>query len=403
MNGTQILLFDFVIFEPCISLHINWFEFLLIFVFSTISLLYFKLIFSFFHSFYLNRKKTITDSSKTGVSVLVPFRNEIKNLPSLLASINQMRYPNDFSEWIFIDDHSDDDSAKYIRSLKNENIKILTLDNEHFGKKKAIIAGVQSAKFEIIAQIDADCTPGQNWLNTIDSYFSNQETMLLLMPVLVKPAKSSIPGQLESLEMMSLIGSSIGSCGMNKPIMANSANIAYRKSLLTDTNQSLNTKVVSGDDMFLLQYSRKFYPGKIVYSILKDSVVYTNQHQKFSDFISQRKRWTSKSIYYQDTFVVYTAFLVFFMSFSIVVSFLIGIFSFKWIYISFLMLGIKSIPDFLLIYRTLNQFEQQGLMKWFVPLQLVYPLYISILVITSFWGTYQWKGRIHRSTGKNSK
>ena len=52
----------------------------------------------------------------TKFSIIVPFRNEEKNLPKLLKSISKLNYPKDLFEIILVDDFSTDASERvYIK------------------------------------------------------------------------------------------------------------------------------------------------------------------------------------------------------------------------------------------------------------------------------------------------
>ena len=51
-----------------------------------------------------------------GVTVVVPFRNEEKNLPACIASLKKLDYPKELLEIIFVNDHSTDASAESARS-----------------------------------------------------------------------------------------------------------------------------------------------------------------------------------------------------------------------------------------------------------------------------------------------
>ena len=44
---------------------------------------------------------------KTSFSIIVPFRNEAENLPSLLESFSKLNYPNELFEVILVDDASE--------------------------------------------------------------------------------------------------------------------------------------------------------------------------------------------------------------------------------------------------------------------------------------------------------
>src|SRR4051812_40775862 len=58
---------------------------------------------------------------QTFFSIVVPFRNERQNLPTLLESIKNLNYPIDLFEIILIDDFSEDDSAKLVYNWRMQN------------------------------------------------------------------------------------------------------------------------------------------------------------------------------------------------------------------------------------------------------------------------------------------
>ena len=43
---------------------------------------------------------------------------------------------------------------------------------------------------------------------------------------------------------------------------------------------------------------------------------------------------------------------------------------------------LKSVPDFLILQNTAVRYNKMSLMKWFVPSQIIYPLYIILVSIT---------------------
>ncbi len=44
------------------------------------------------------------------ISIIIPFRNEAKNISKSIASIEQLNYPRDKFEVIYVDDNSEDGS-----------------------------------------------------------------------------------------------------------------------------------------------------------------------------------------------------------------------------------------------------------------------------------------------------
>ncbi|MGB6036182.1 MAG: glycosyltransferase, partial [Cryomorphaceae bacterium] len=72
-----------------------------------------------------------------GLSILIPFRDEARNLPQLLASLDSVSFPFPF-EILFINDHSQDESVSIVD--KFEGARMISSDRE--GKKFAIRKGV---------------------------------------------------------------------------------------------------------------------------------------------------------------------------------------------------------------------------------------------------------------------
>ena len=76
-------------------------------------------------------------------SIIVPFRNEAKNLPILLKSLTEINYPNSKFEIILVNDESEDNSVEIIEGFLqlHSGFRIKILDNGHTSnspKKDAI-------------------------------------------------------------------------------------------------------------------------------------------------------------------------------------------------------------------------------------------------------------------------
>ena len=54
---------------------------------------------------------------KTTFSIVIPFRNEAENLQGLLESLQNLKYPSHLFEVLFVDDASEDNSARVINQV----------------------------------------------------------------------------------------------------------------------------------------------------------------------------------------------------------------------------------------------------------------------------------------------
>ncbi len=91
------------------------------------------------------------------VSILIPARNEEKNLPILLNSLLKVKYEN--VEILIYDDLSEDRTYEIAKSFENEKIKVIKGKEKPFhwiGKNFALYNLVKFSKGEILIFLDAD-------------------------------------------------------------------------------------------------------------------------------------------------------------------------------------------------------------------------------------------------------
>ena len=117
------------------------------------------------------------------VSVVIPFRNDSKNLEKLLADLANQDFPAECFEIIAINDHSDDINERKLAGLSQciHNGNILELPTELNGKKMALDYGIRQAKGELILQTDADCRVTERWISTFTRFYARNNSPELIM------------------------------------------------------------------------------------------------------------------------------------------------------------------------------------------------------------------------------
>ncbi len=95
------------------------------------------------------------------VSVVVPVFNAEETLESCLRSLLSLTYPRERIEIIAINNNSSDGSAGILQRYRNS---IRVLEETTQGAAAARNRGVRSARFDLIAFTDADCTVDPEWL-----------------------------------------------------------------------------------------------------------------------------------------------------------------------------------------------------------------------------------------------
>lgn len=336
-------------------------------------------------------------SPKTAFTIIVPFRNEEKNLPKLLQSFSKLNYPYKLIEVILVDDFSTDSSERVCIHwrLEHEYLDTTLLENLRLSnspKKDAIGRAMPIAKHDWIITTDADCTVNKNWLLTIDNYIQNNEVEMIVGTVVYK-TKNNWFHQFQQLDLLSLQGTTIGSFGIGKPFMCNGANFAYTKKLFRQLDGfNGNNKMASGDDVFLLQKAFTKVPEKVHYLKNTETIVKTKPENDLFQLFMQRVRWASKTTSYQSGYAKFLAVMVLLMNLSLVFGLWFVVYSsYNWkiLLVTFL---IKYFFDYLLLYKT-NKYLLKG--KWLLPLasSLLYPFYSSLVGIYSLFGNFSWKGR----------
>ena len=97
------------------------------------------------------------------VSVIVPFYNSERYIKRCIEGLLQQSYPREQYEILMIDNNSTDASAEMVRHYPS--IRLLAEPKQ--GAYAARNRGLQEAKGEVMAFIDADCVPAHDWLHEI--------------------------------------------------------------------------------------------------------------------------------------------------------------------------------------------------------------------------------------------
>ncbi|GEC78512.1 glycosyltransferase family 2 protein [Flavobacterium aquatile] len=337
------------------------------------------------------------EKPRTKFSIIVPFRNEEKNLPKLLRSISNLNYPKDLFEIIMVDDFSTDASERvYIKwRMENGLIETTLLENLRLSnspKKDAISRAIPILKHEWVVTTDADCIVNKNWLLTLDNFIQKNNAEMVVGAVVYK-TKNNWFHQFQQLDLLSLQGTTIGSFGIGKPFMCNGANFAYTKKLFNEIGGfGGNNKMASGDDVFLLQKALKNHAEKVHYLKNTDTIVKTKPENDLYKLFMQRVRWASKTTGYSGYYSKSLAVVVLAMNLSLVIGlYLLISNSLNWKTL-LIVFSVKYFVDYLLLLKS-NQYLRKG--KFIFPLasSLVYPFFCSLVGIYSLFGSFTWKGR----------
>ncbi len=363
-------------------------------------LLYVVLISAFIYGFQ-NKPSIACRESKPFVkfSVVIPFRNESKHLPKLLESLSQLDYPSSSFECLFVDDDSDDDSARIIEKWTSQsqiNAKIVSnIRRSKSPKKDAIETAIEYSENEWIITTDADCSIPSKWLKEFSSFAEKNKSKMIAGPVNMRSEESTFLHEFQRLDFYSLQGSTIGGFGIGKPFLCNGANLAYQKKLFKELNGfEGNSEIASGDDIFLFEKFLKDFPKEVHFLKSKNAIVSTSTLGSWKDVVQQRVRWASKTGSYHFFFPKLVGLIVFLGNLSLLISIFLFIKNpYQWYY-SLSIWIFKAMIDSILLIQTSKFFENRNssILTLFKS-SIFYPFFVVYIALRSMVSSYQWKGR----------
>jgi cellulose synthase/poly-beta-1,6-N-acetylglucosamine synthase-like glycosyltransferase len=321
------------------------------------------------------------------LTVIIPFRNEIKRILPLLQSIENSNLQP--VKYIFVNDHSTDNTEKRIaEKLQTEYYEIFHLDDLKQGKKEAISFGVQHAQTEFVLTLDADV-----WFDSV--YFDHisklQQVDLQILPVRIKT--SNFISEFFHQDVELAISVNVSTAGWIRPILCSGANLLFRRdSFLEETKNSNYFEKSSGDDIYLLQLFQ--LAGKSIQIQLDQHVaVQTPGAQSIQEYIAQRARWIGKSRHVADALTNRLVILQFLLSIGFCIALILVIQRFSLTELMFFLL-VKVTIDSICLWPCYSS-NQRFKMLFMVPVYIfILPFINLFLLIYSLTKTPRWKDRL---------
>jgi biofilm PGA synthesis N-glycosyltransferase PgaC len=341
----------------------------------------------------LRENSELSHDSALTISVIIAARNEEEYLPLLLKDLASQTYPSELTEIIIADDHSDKSIAGLpcVKSFPGPNLRIVRLSDQFSGKKQALLSAARLSKSELLLFTDADCRVGIGWINSFTQYYRFYRPGMIMGLVDYTECHRYFQ-KFFRLEFLALVVSGAGTASLGFATMCNGANMAVERKLYLELSEQLKPIIPSGDDVFLLHALKYRKEKPVVVNRSESSVVTTKPPITAGQFINQRARWISKSPLYTDRDTLFFAIGVLITNLCVPASFLLVLISGKWgVFIS--VYAIKTFADCLLIGAGLKFFKGIGQLVFVPFLELIYPVYILIVLIPGFMHAYTWKGR----------
>ncbi len=351
--------------------------------------------------FKVKRKTEEQGHEPPFVSVVVAARNEEANLSECLESLLNQTYPKELYEVIAVDDNSTDNTAAIAESFakRDERVKLLSSTKKHTlitGKQNALDTGIRASKGEIILSTDADCQAPPTWIENVVREFDDNIGLVAGFSVFNEEEVSEqnilqrVFTRLQALLLLSFRIVSIGSAHQGMAWACTGQNMAYRRELYDEFGGYENLCLIGqAEDSLLLQWVDRHSKWE---SKVTNNLVYTKPTRTLRQFIAQSNRWASNSLQNRLSlilFMIVTYVLNLFVIVMIGLS-LLGILSYIYLMV---FLGLKIIPDFLVVLKGLPLFRRTSLIKYFPILQPLHTIYVLTCGIHGVSRKYAWRGR----------
>ena len=340
---------------------------------------------------------------KPFVSIVIPAKNEAKNIVNILNNLSQQTYPEDLFEVIVVDDKSQDYTATIVNDFMGNisNLQLLStagVESSLRYKKHPLNLGIRKSQGEILLLTDADCTVSSNWITAMVSSFTENVGMVIGYSE-ASPVRT-ITQKLEALDFLMLLSAARGSAALGDPYACTGQNLAYRRQAFDAVEGfSAFASQVGGDDTLLMQQIKRQTSWEIVFSPDPDSFVKSTPQETAWGFITQRIRWAT------DTLQVWKTDPLFFG--IIVVTFLANLLSLTFPFMLFnnpLLIPIvcyglcaKFAVEGAVMLKGTSFFNRQELRSVYLLWFLLQIPYITFMGLLSFFGNFlPWGGKQNR-------
>lgn len=342
-------------------------------------------------AFYKEPHRSLAESEKEPVSIIICAKDEAQNLSVNLPRIlNQ----NDRSyEVLVVNDNSKDNTLEILTYLCQEysHLRIVNFYNKkksQVGKKFALTRGIEEARHEILLLTDADCCPtSSNWLSEMRAALNKStEIGLGYGPYYSKP------GFLNKLIRFETVYTAIQYLSFalsGMPYMGVGRNLIYKKSLFRKANGfKTHEDIASGDDDLFINTVATSENTTII--LKPTTFMLSPSKETWRDWFRQKSRHLSTGKRYRTKHKI-----------------LLGLLSASHLahYATVIIVGLKiSITLMIFIYvlrmavilffysRILKKLQDHSLLNWIPILDVVFALYYVVFAPILFIGkTKRWK------------
>lgn len=251
----------------------------------------------FLHHFF-KKKMPKEKIAAEKISIIIPFRNDIKYIYSCIKSLSHEDLP--IGEMIIVNDHGEDaDLNSEIQKILStfKSVKLINNADGCTGKRSALETGISVARNEKILISDADCTWTKEALAAmLFCENKNKKNRLILSTVVYRHGTGFFDSYLQA-ELFLLNSYGGGYALINQSFLASgAAMLFYKTDFIQYLSKTRYQQINSGDDVFFMEYIQEKYGKQSIAHVYgSQAVVETVAPDSWLSYIRQRSRWGKKT------------------------------------------------------------------------------------------------------------
>ncbi len=347
-----------------------------------------------------------SNARRYSATILIPARNEEKNIEACVTSLLQQDYPRELYKIIVIDDQSTDRTAEIVSSIARQHngmVLLVPVQERPEGvspKINALRGGIGASDGEIIFTTDGDCVAPPQWLSSTMRLFQDN-VGVVTGTTLFHNGNHTSPDLfgIQFLDFLSHTACAAGAIGNGKVNNCLGSNMAFRRSAFDevggyDSLEHLN----SGDDSLLAQKMARSGKWDVRFNLDKSAAVTTAPVTTWKDFFQQRMRWAAQTGSYRpDTLIFLICSFVYYV--ALAVALLGSVFNASLLLLFFVAYIPKLIVDYAILKKFSALTDTAYLLRFYAKAALIHIPVILFAVLGGFFGRFDWRGRsTERST-----
>lgn len=236
---------------------------------------------------YWNNRKNLFEipsvTKEYSISVLIPAYNESNTIEDTIHAVMASSYP--IKEVIVLNDGSKDDTGKKAEGLKRKYKNLIVVNKENSGKADSLNRGIEMAKGDLVAVVDADSYPEKDAFRKLVGFFDD-EKVALATPYIVPRNREKFLEKLQVVEYC-VIAFTRKLLGFVDGIYVAPGPLALYRKVVLDEIGGFDKGNLTEDIEITWRITKAGYKREMCL----DSVATTTTPDKWKMWFKQRRRW----------------------------------------------------------------------------------------------------------------